>query len=98
MTSGDASDIGDYTTQTLTFEAGSSDSDSVAITITNDELTEYKEDFVFELQNVTGGESAYIGSNSIVTISLDNDDYESTALILNEFLADPAADDENTQR
>ena len=96
LTSGDASDIGDYTTQTLTFEAGSSDSDSVAITITNDELTEYKEDFVFELQNVTGGESAYIGSNSIVTISLDNDDYESTALILNEFLSDPAADDENT--
>ena len=96
LTSGDASDIGDYTTQTLTFEAGSSDSDSVAITITNDELTEYKEDFVFELQNVTGGESAYIGSNSTVTISLDNDDYESTALIINEFLSDPAADDENT--
>ena len=52
LTSGDASDIGDYTTQTLTFEAGSSDSDSVAISITEDELTEYKEDFVFELQNV----------------------------------------------
>ena len=96
LTSGDASDIGDYTTQTITFEAGSSDSDSVAISITEDELTEYKEDFVFELQNVAGGESAELGTKSTFTLSLDNDDYESTALILNEFLADPAADDENT--
>ena len=96
LTSGTASDLADYTTQTLTFEAGSSDPDSVAITITNDELTEYKEDFVFELQNVTGGENAYIGSSSTVTISLDNDDYESTALVLNEFLSDPASDNENT--
>ena len=96
LTSGDASDIGDYTTQTITFEAGSSDFDSVAISITEDELTEYKEDFVFELQNIAGGESAELGSKSKFTLSLDNDDYESTALILNEFLADPAADDENT--
>ena len=96
LTSGDASDIGDYTTQTITFEAGSSDSDSVAISITEDELTEYKEDFVFELQNVAGGESAELGTKSTFTLSLDNDDYESTALILNEFLSDPAADDENT--
>ena len=96
LTSGDASDIGDYTTQTITFEAGSSDSDSVAISITEDELTEYTEDFVFELQNVAGGESAELGTKSKFTLSLDNDDYESTALILNEFLADPAADDENT--
>ena len=96
LTSGDASDIGDYTTQTITFEAGSSDSDSVAISITEDELTEYTEDFVFELQNVAGGESAELGTKSTFTLSLDNDDYESTALILNEFLADPAADDENT--
>ncbi|MFL2999935.1 MAG: hypothetical protein ACJZZ9_05685 [Cytophagales bacterium] len=40
-----------------------------------------------------------LGTNSTCYYyHLDNDDYESTALILNEFLADPAADDENTYR
>ena len=60
-------------------------------------MTEYKEDFVFELQNITGGESATIGNSSLFTLSLDNDDYESTALILNEFLSDPAEDRTETE-
>ncbi len=58
---GDAADIDGYTTQTVTFPAGSSADQTVTITITDDGVTEGNETLTFELQNVTGGNSATTG-------------------------------------
>ena len=74
LTSGTASDIGDYTTQSLSFAAGSSTSKEVTITITDDPAVESSEDFEFKLQNVAGGESATIGSASTFKLTITDND------------------------
>jgi endonuclease I len=75
LTGGAAADINNYTTQTLSFPAGSSANQSVSITITDDALVEGTETLVFKLRNVTGGTSAAIGADSVFTLTLgDNDD------------------------
>lgn len=56
LTSGTASNIGNYMTQALTFPAGSSTSQTVTVTVTDDMLAEMDENFVFELQNIQGGD------------------------------------------
>jgi endonuclease I len=72
---GTAADIGGYVTKTLTFPAGSSASRSDTVTITNDTIEEGTETLVFRLRNVAGGSSAAAGSDSVLTLTLtDNDD------------------------
>ena len=72
---GAAADINNYTTQTLTFPAGSSANQNAAITITDDALAEGTETLIFKLRNVSGGTSAAIGADSAFTLTLaDNDD------------------------
>jgi len=71
---GDASDVGSYTTQTVTFPAGSSAQQCATITITDDMMVEGGEDIVFDLSNVSGGNSAMAGTPDQFTLSiLDND-------------------------
>ncbi len=73
--SGAAADINNYTTQTLTFPAGSSANQNAAIIITDDALEEGTETLIFKLRNVSGGTSAAIGPDSVFTLTLgDNDD------------------------
>ena len=73
--SGTAADINSYTTQTLSFPAGSSANQNVSITITDDALEEGTETLIFKLRNVSGGSSAAIGADSVLTLTLgDNDD------------------------
>ncbi|MDC1505106.1 T9SS type A sorting domain-containing protein [Winogradskyella sp.] len=76
---GDASDINNYTTQTVTFAANSSTDETLTITLTDDLLSEGDETLTFTIQNVTGGTSASAGTN---------DSFELT-IIDNEILPDP---------
>jgi|GEM_PF-1106611 len=72
---GSAADINSYTTQTLTFPAGSSADKSVVVSITDDALEEGPETLIFKLRNVSGGTSAAVGADSSFTLTItDNDD------------------------
>ncbi|MEE9437476.1 MAG: Calx-beta domain-containing protein, partial [Saprospiraceae bacterium] len=66
-------DIDMYTTQTVTFPAGSNAEQCVSIVIVDDTEIDENETLMFELQNVTGG-SATIGATSTSTVTIiDND-------------------------
>jgi len=67
LISGNASEIGNYTTQTLAFPAGSSSSQSLTININN---SIGDKTFVFNLQNPLGGDSVQIGTNSTFTLNV----------------------------
>ncbi|HOH98212.1 MAG TPA: endonuclease [Candidatus Cloacimonadota bacterium] len=74
LTSGDAADIGNYTTANLTFPAGSSTPQTVVVTITDDSLLEGTETLIFTLSNVSGGDSATAGFYGSFSLAiLDND-------------------------
>lgn len=74
LTSGDAADIGNYTTANLTFPAGSSTPQTVVVTITDDTLLEGTETLIFTLSNVSGGDSATAGFYGSFSLAiLDND-------------------------
>ncbi|WCO01149.1 lamin tail domain-containing protein [Psychroserpens ponticola] len=75
LTVGDAADIDSYTTQAVTFPAGTSANQTVTITITDDALQEADELLTFEIQNVTGGNTAAVGTNSSFDLTiLENDE------------------------
>lgn len=80
LTSGSASAIGNYTTQTVTFPAGSSANQTVTITITNNTACGTNSDLVFTLQNVSGGYSASIGSNNTHALTIVDDEQQSIQL------------------
>lgn len=81
LISGSAADLGNYTTQTLTFPANSSANQTVVVTITDDAVFEGEESFIFQIQNVSGGSSAVVGSNDEFTLTItDNDDPIITSL------------------
>lgn len=90
LTSGDASQIGDYTTKTLTFAAGSSDAQTITVTLIDDTDIESTETYVFELQNISGGDDAAAADPSTYTLTLEDNDLATSSLIINEFLAWPA--------
>ena len=72
---GTAADVNNYSTQTLSFPAGSSAVQSTVLTITDDALVEGTETLLFTLRNVSGGSSAKAGADSVFTLTLgDNDD------------------------
>jgi hypothetical protein len=83
-------DIGNYTTETVSFPAGASDgaTQPVAITITDDSEAEPREDAVFELTNLSTSGSATIGSVNPTTLTITDNDQP---LVINEILADPAS-------
>ncbi|NML56123.1 Calx-beta domain-containing protein [Chryseobacterium cheonjiense] len=73
---GSLADINNYTTQTVTFPAGSSANQTVTITVTDDSLVEGNETIQFGLQNVTGGNNNSANASGILTNTLtitDND-------------------------
>ena len=92
---GTADDIGGFSSQTVTFAAGSAATQKVTVTVTNDDLQEGNETLEFELTSPTGGESAAAASPSKFTLTLADDDV-SSPLILNEVLTDPPSDDAGT--
>lgn len=91
LTSGDAADLNNYTTQPVTFPAASSTEQFVTITITDDSEIEGEQVFTFELQNVTGGNNAEAGANSTFTVTMSDNDFAASSLVLNEFLPYPSS-------
>ncbi|MCA0447187.1 MAG: T9SS type A sorting domain-containing protein [Bacteroidetes bacterium] len=77
---GSAADINTYTTQTVTFPAGSSTSETVTLTVTDDAVMEGNETLGFTLQNVTGGSSATLGAQTTHTLTITDDDNASITL------------------
>ncbi|MCX7876836.1 MAG: fibronectin type III domain-containing protein [Melioribacteraceae bacterium] len=67
---GNLADINNYSTQTVTFPAGSSSNKILAININNDGIAEGSETIIFKIQNVTGGNSAIVGTNSTFTLTI----------------------------
>lgn len=72
-------DFETFTTQTLTFPAGSSTPQTFSITVIDDEEEESAETIQFLLQNIEGPEQAVIGSESQLQISIQDNDGEITA-------------------
>ena len=89
LTSGDNTDIDGYVTESVTFPGGSFGDEVVILTITDDLIFESDEIFTFEIQNVTGGSSAVVGTNSSFNLTITNNDAPPTiALPYTEDFAD----------
>ena len=82
-------------TQTLSFDAGSSETKYVYITTVNDDLQEGNESFMIEISSVSGGDNATIAYPSKFSLTIADDDIDNP-LILNEVLTDPPKDDTAT--
>lgn len=82
---GDGSRINGYTTSTVTFPASSGANETVTITITDDGNCDGNEDLVFELQNVTGGNSAVIASPNEFNLSVEENDAPNIDLFVDDF-------------
>ncbi|MEC3877672.1 Calx-beta domain-containing protein [Chryseobacterium salviniae] len=79
---GSATDINNYTTQTVTFPAGSSANQTVTLTVTDDALVEGNETIQFGLQNVTGGNNNGAIASGITTNTLTITDNDTVAPII----------------
>lgn len=73
LLTGDATRIGNYTTQALTFPAGSNASVFTSVTVTDNGVCEENEFYEFELQNVSGGCNALATGNNVF-VELDDDE------------------------
>ncbi len=74
LISGSAARISGYTTQTKTFPAGSGANQTVTVTITDNGACDLNEVLVFELQNISGGNNASIGTPSQYTLTIDDNE------------------------
>ena len=74
LTSGDAADIDNYTTQTVSFPAGSASNETLTINLTDDMMDEPDETLTFELQNASGGNNAQIGASNTFDLTLEDND------------------------
>ena len=74
-----ASYLNDYTTQTVTFPAGSSANQDLVLTISNNGVSEFPKKAFLQIQNVSGGTSAQAGTLSkfrlTITSGIDNSYY-----------------------
>lgn len=77
LTSGDATRIDNYTTQTLTFPGGSLANQSLTITVTDNGACDGDEAEIFTLQNIGGGITPSIGTPSVHTLTITDDETSS---------------------
>jgi endonuclease I len=85
----DASDVGSYATQTVSFSGAANDGDqqAVTITLTDDMEPEPLESARFALQNVSTTGSAVLGSPSSTEVSIsDNDGGVSGDLVISQYV------------
>lgn len=87
----ESSEVGDYTTQTITFPAGavSGDTQTVTITLGDDMDEEPTEQAIFKLENLQTAGSAVLGGGQTYTLSVLDDDTFVAPLYISE-IADPA--------
>jgi hypothetical protein len=83
-----ASDLGSYSTQSVSFPSSASDgaTRSVTVPIADDSEAEGPEDAVFRLENVTTSDGTEVSAGGPLTLTIIDDD---RALVINEVLADP---------
>jgi len=74
LTSGNATDVNNYTTQTLTFPPNSSVSQTLTLNITDNPVSNPDSVLEFTLQNPTGGDSAQIGTQDTFTLTILDDE------------------------
>ena len=88
LASGDSSDLNGFETASITFPANSNALQTLQITITDDDLAEDQETFVFNIVNITGGDSASVnGNDSFVLTIIPNDQLSTmTGLIISEVM------------
>ena len=86
-TATNGTDISTYSTQQVTFPAGSSTNQTVLISITEDPDIEGPENLQFELQNVSGGNNAQAGVPGSLTLNISDNDI---ALLMISEIADPS--------
>lgn len=98
LISGSAADIGGYTTQTLTFPAGSSADQNATISVTDNMTCGGNGVFVFELQSASGGNSAAVGATAPqYTLTVIDDEFAELVLLDDDFEdGDIAGWDEST--
>ncbi len=87
---GNASDLADFTPQTINFPVNSNSQRRLTIPITNDDLIEGKETFIFSITSINAPDSNQISINKNYELTLFDDD-TAFDLLLTEFLADPPA-------
>lgn len=88
---GDAAKIGSFASQTVTFPAGSSTPQTIALTVTGNTDCERDGEFLFGFDNIIGGYGAIIGSVDQMNLLLD-DDESGTELLFSEDFEDGNAD------
>lgn len=79
LTSGDATRINNYTTQTLTFPGGSVANQTLTVTVTDNGACDGDAAEVFTLQNIAGGVSPGIGTPTVHTLTVDDDETQAEA-------------------
>ena len=85
LKSGDATGINNYTTQMLTFPAGSSADQNISITITDNMTCNGTTTYVFALRNAAGGTSAFLGTDSLFTLTITDDEATSEQIVFQGF-------------
>ncbi len=76
LTMGDSTQIGDYTTQTITFPANSMDNECLTVTIADNNYCQDKQNFTFTIQNIQGGIAATTGTNTTMNLTVEDDELE----------------------
>ena len=74
LTSGDDSRLENFSSQTVTFPAGSSALQSISLDIFDNLVCDYNTSFTFELQNVFGGVNAIISERNTHDLFIEDDD------------------------
>ena len=74
---GNASELENYTTQTIRFPTGTSHAQMVFIPILDNDSLDGDRDYVFKLQNARGGNNAKIGKDSLFTLTILDDEVTS---------------------
>lgn len=94
-TATEGDDFETFTSQTLTFPAGSLDRQSISINLVDDDLEEGEETIILVLENPMGPENVVLGQADSVEITIrDNDGTIPTSAWINEFHYDNDGGDE----
>ncbi len=85
LTSGAAAELGNYTTQTVTFPTNSSAQQCITVDITDNATCDGNRDYTFQLQNVAGGDAAVAGSVNETVLTVTDDEQTSGTIAFQGF-------------
>lgn len=82
---GDATVIGNYTAQTITFPAGDNTPQLVSVTLPSNTTCEPNSDFLFGLANQSGGQDAQTNADDTFAFTVDDDESGTDVLWTDDF-------------